>query len=282
MILSPLCMAFTQHNLAFSGQGGTIVLLGIPTLHEVETIATLMPAVTSLASSTDGRFLAVGGADGTFLLWDLKTSQRYRTPQLFTDWVGSIIFPPQGDSVVSSSENGVLKMFAVSDGVTQQQWTGLPGINRPIFAFQPGLIASASALSSSGDKASALTTPAIWIVQAPKPTCLLFSPLGGYLACGTESGTLIVYDVATRTPLHTLALHKKAIRCLAFHPEGTVVASAGDDQAIRLWHVVTGKHIQAIKCDAARIQSLAFSPDGQLLASLDSDPKLILWTAGAK
>lgn len=282
MIPSPLCMAFTQHNLAFSGQGGTIVQLGIPTLHEVATIVTLMPAVTSLASNSSGRFLAVGGADGAFLLWDLKTSQHSVTLQLFTDGVGSIIFSPQGDNIVSSSENGLLKMCAVSNGVTQQQWTNLSDMSSPIFAFQPGLIASASTFSAFGDKASALAPPAIWIVQAPKPTCLLFSPLGGYLACGTESGALIVYDVATRTPLHTLALHQKAIRCLAFHPEETVVASAGDDQVIHLWHVVTGKHIQAIERDAVRIRSLAFSPDGQLLASLDSDPKLILWTAGTK
>lgn len=282
MVPSPLCMTFTQHNLAFSGQGGTIVLLGIPTLHEVEAIATLMPAVTSLASSTDGRYLAAGGADGTFLLWDFKTSQRYRTLQLFTDWVSSIIFPPQGDDVVSSSENGQMKMFAVSNGMTRQQWTGLPGMSGTIFAFQPDLIASASALFSSGGKESALTTPAIWVVQAPKLTCLLFSPQGGYLACGTESGALIVYDVATRTLLHTLALHKKAIRCIAFHPKGIIVASAGDDQVMHLWHVVTGQHIQSIKLETARIQHLAFSLDGQLLASLDSDPKLILWAAGAK
>jgi hypothetical protein len=274
----PLCLTFTQHHLAFSGQGGTVVLLGIPTLHEVAPIETLMPSVTSLASSSDGRFLAAGGSDGTVLLWDLKTSQRYRTLQLFPDWVGSLRFSPQGDAVVSSSENGQIKMFAVSDGVTRQQWTGLPGTNSPLFAFQPNLLASASALTHSGEKAF----PPTWVVPAPQPTCLLFSPQGSYLACGTGSGALLIYDVAAQKPLHILELHKKAIRCLAFHPEETIMASAGDDQVIHLWHIVTGKHLQTIRREAARIQYLAFSPDGQLLASLDSDPKLILWTTEAQ
>ena len=114
-----------------------------------------------------------------------------------------------------------------------------------------------------------------------------FSPDGSMLASGAWDGTVMLWDVATRTPIKTLK-HTRSdwgrINSVAFSPDGSMLASgAGDDWSdppeytIKLWDVATRTNIATLRGHTLSVNSVAFSPDGTTLASGGSDAKIKLW-----
>ncbi len=98
-------------------------------------------------------------------------------------------------------------------------------------------------------------------------SALAFSPDGRWLAAGSRSGTIQVWDtLITNAPPITLAGHETPVRSLAFTPDGTTLVSASLDR------VVTHRHIEAEWTNHLHfevrgvVSDLALSADGKLLA----------------
>ncbi|ORZ35673.1 quinon protein alcohol dehydrogenase-like superfamily [Catenaria anguillulae PL171] len=81
-------------------------------------------------------------------------------------------------------------------------------------------------------------------------TCLTVSKSGRYVASGqvTHMGfqaEIILWDFATRKPLHHLSLHKVKVEALAFSPNDVYLASLGgeDDNSVIVWDIAKGTAI---------------------------------------
>jgi eukaryotic-like serine/threonine-protein kinase len=103
-----------------------------------------------------------------------------------------------------------------------------------------------------------------------------FSPDGRRFATTSSDGTVKVWDVATRQPLHTLTDHTDWVWSVAFSPEGRRLASASQDRTVRLWDVTTGQPIHTFE-GASWLLRFAFSPDGSRLAAAAEDRTIRLW-----
>src|ERR1700722_15730001 len=56
-------------------------------------------------------------------------------------------------------------------------------------------------------------------------SCVAYSRDGKFLASGAKDGTLIVWGVATRKPLHQIPGHKDMVVTAAFSPDGKLLAA---------------------------------------------------------
>jgi WD40 repeat protein len=110
-------------------------------------------------------------------------------------------------------------------------------------------------------------------------TSVAYSPDGTTLASGGSDGTIILWDVASRTPLgEPLTRHADQVLSVAYSPDGTTLASGGSDGTIILWDVASREPLGApLSGHSGSVTSVAYSPDGTTLASGGSDGTIILW-----
>lgn len=131
--------------------------------------------------------------------------------------------------------------------------------------------------AQTGKELDLLTGQKAWVMGVE------FSPDGQILAShGNGDSNIYLWDVNTRTRLHTLAHVKtwNAINSIVFSPVGQMLASCGSsDNTINLWNPKAGTLIRSIHHNASgepSARALAFSPNGQILISQSID-KIIFW-----
>ncbi len=76
---------------------------------------------------------------------------------------------------------------------------------------------------------------------------IAFSPEGNFLASGGDDRTVIIWEIATGKPRHTLKGHDLAVTCLAFSPDGSLLATGAGNSSVVLWDVPTGKLNRVLK-----------------------------------
>jgi len=109
---------------------------------------------------------------------------------------------------------------------------------------------------------------------------MVLSPDGNYLAVGSFSGQLRVWNVADGKPLMTIRGHSRMAWALAFSPDSRILASGGYDRSVKLWAVGgedSGRCLRILQGHDQWVRAVAFSPDGTLLATSGMDETIRLW-----
>jgi cell division cycle 20-like protein 1 (cofactor of APC complex) len=110
-----------------------------------------------------------------------------------------------------------------------------------------------------------------------KVTSVSWSGNGDYLAVGTNSGSLQIWDVATEKKLRTFSGHEGRIGCVSWN--SSFLSSGSRDQTIlhrdpRQASNFFGRLIG----HKQEVCGLRWSPDEQQLASGGNDNKLLIWS----
>lgn len=84
--------------------------------------------VSAIAFSTDGRYLAAGGADSVTRIWDVQTGAELRGFRGHTDWVTAVAFRPDGSAVLSAGVDKAVRAFEMA----RPEMTGGGGHSQPI------------------------------------------------------------------------------------------------------------------------------------------------------
>lgn len=106
---------------------------------------------------------------------------------------------------------------------------------------------------------------------------LSYSPDGKYLAAGTDTGDVQLWDVSNRKLMHTLNLGWQVVSTPAFSPDSRLVAfGIYGTGTVWLVDVQTGKVLDHKKVSDLGCGSVAFSPDGRYLIT-SSTGGLVKW-----
>ncbi len=235
--------------------------------------------VSDLAFSSDGRLLALAGADAEernvltepkaswVRLYDAATGAEVRKIAIEGFSVASVAFAPDGKTLAAGIGDRTIRLY---DPATGQE--RLPRLGREI-ALPPRK--QREVLHKGYDRA--------WAAA-----CLAFTPDGKMLASGTEGigwfarpadvPPIRLYDLASAREVHRFAGHPVGCISLAFTPDGKTLASSGFEPVARLWDVATGREVDRRAGHASHIQGLAVSPaDGTIFTVSYGDGPVLHW-----
>lgn len=114
--------------------------------------------------------------------------------------------------------------------------------------------------------------------QQTRFACPAFSPSGGKLAVGYETGTVIVYDVRTGKPLTSRSIDLNGICQVSYLRDDQELAIVGFDGAIFILDLASTEAIRAFgRLPGTKVLDVAVSPDREHLALLYSNGKAKIW-----
>jgi WD40 repeat protein len=203
--------------------------------------------VASVALSPDGNLLAAGTfgliSRNTLKVWDLRTGRALRLPLHRVQYVGNLVFSPNGDKLAVGDDDG---LSIVDIPRHRRDWLVREHNTYIGATFSPDGELLATTHPDGTIRlwdVRTLKTRATLTAPAGPAGIVVFSPEGNTLAARCADATVRVWDVASGTELRSLVLHQKWSPSLAYLADGKTLAWASLDGTLGEWNVNTGKEI---------------------------------------
>ncbi|KAG0221634.1 hypothetical protein BGX31_009669 [Mortierella sp. GBA43] len=116
-----------------------------------------------------------------------------------------------------------------------------------------------------------------FLKQEDDPRSCAYSPDGGSIAVGHDSGVISIYSTTSWEKLYKLEGHSTTTSCIVFSPNGTRLASGSMDYTVRLWDMDSRSCLHVLRGHTSTVLSVAFSPGGDQVASGSVDNTARLW-----
>jgi WD40 repeat protein len=196
------------------------------------------------------------------------------------DNVRSASFSPDGQHIVTTSEDGTARLWDLSG----EQLAELNG--------HKSIVNSAS-FSPDGQRlvtASFDKTARLWDLSGKLLAVLKghqnfvnsasFSPDGHYLVTASDDKTARLWDLSGKL-LAVLKGHQNFVNSASFSPDGQRLVTASIDKTARLWDL-SSEQLAEFKGHESIVNSASFSPDGHYVLTTSSGNTARLWNLSGK
>ncbi|WP_298906029.1 serine/threonine-protein kinase [uncultured Nostoc sp.] len=191
-------------------------------------------------------------------------------------WINSIAISPDGQTLVSASNDKTIKVWNLKNG-------------EEIFTITPdtdtvkSLVISPDGYSLVSGNINGVIQ--VWNITTGKEIhtfaghgyevfALIISPDGQTLFSG--SSDIKVWNLNNGELVRTLSIHSGPVLTIAISPDGKTLVSGSEDKSIKIWSICT------LTGHLASISSLAISPDGKTVVSGSHDKTIKVWNMNSK
>lgn len=203
---------------------------------------TVMPPITSLAFSHDGKYVVACSQAGVHV-YDFPALNRQRTIEVSARNIRGLAFSPDGDRLAVGGGN------PATEGIIE------------IFSWQDGK--SLHTLREHRDSVTAVA----WRDASS-------------LASASLDRRIILWDLQTGTPIQQLEGHSKGVSSLCFLKNKEILVSTGIDQSVRVWDLTSGTLIRSMNNHTRRVHDLALRPSDTglpVIVSAGDDRTVRFW-----
>jgi hypothetical protein len=241
-----------------------------------------------VAFTPDGLILALGGDSTEVKLWDVAARRLVRTLDNSDnpgDRVNCGTFDPTGKYLAIGSESDTIRVWEWNSGLPAREIIThhKQRINGIAWSPDAALIATAS-----DDETVKLTDVAtgdviatlFWDDKSEVNTsarAVAFSPDGKTLLSGMDHGTVVLWDVPSRSQRAVLAHRANDVGSVAFASDGQRFATGSWDGTAIVWDSATHERAFEFQGDPRWVWSVAFSPDGRNLATGGDSGTAKIW-----
>jgi WD40 repeat protein len=234
----------------------------------------LTQAVSSVAVSGKGQFVAGGSADKNLIVWNLadgKEVKKIATPAPIT----AVALDTDGKVAVAGRNDSAIQLFNITDGKEIKKLTGHKGaISGLVYTTKGDEI-----ISSSADKMVKIWNVADGMAKTTLEhvgpvSCVALSKDGTHVAAGSAK-SIKVWKLADGKEVTNITT-KGDVRSLSFSPKGEIVAVGEADNSTRVYGL-DGK-LSFFLAHAAPVNAVAFSNDGKQIITGGADKQAAVWT----
>ncbi|MBS0241673.1 MAG: protein kinase [Proteobacteria bacterium] len=196
--------------------------------------------------------------------------------------VSGVAYTPDGQSLVTASADGTLKV-----------WNSARGSLSRTFELDSGAATALAVAQGRAATGHQDGTVALWDLASGSKLAtfrrndspilsLVFLGRPDRVAASSADRAIAVWDASQQgAPQRVLEGHEDASRALAYASRGPFLASGSADHTVKLWNLDKGELVRTYRGHGEQIAAVAFDPDGRTLATAGSDGQIRLWSTYA-
>jgi WD40 repeat protein len=204
----------------------------------------------------------------------LKTFKDHSAP------VYSVLFSPDGKTLVSGGADGIIKVRNLKNG-DRENHTLIGHIQAVIsLAFSPD---GKTLVSGSAD-----STIKLWnfntgheiqslIGHVSSVISLVITPDSQTLVSSSADTTIKLWDLSTAQVKINLIGHTNSVLSVAISPDGQTLVSGSADATVKLWDLRTGQEIRTLDEGGGFVFAVCFHPHEPILITVHENRTIKLW-----
>ncbi len=213
------------------------VVMGKPPLTVQNRFKGSLTPLACVAISPNGQMYAAGNKTGRIEIRGLTNGDAIHSFQAHFEYVESVEFSPDSQTLLSLGRDHGIKLWNVKDGVL------LGELNQTRIGFS----------------------------QAT------FTPDNTHLVCGDLKGRIRYFNLENMEKDRAFTAHVKSIRRLVFSPNGKLLLTGGRDGDLKLWQTADLAPAGAFNGSRQGVESVCFSPDSRHLLYIDEKQNIVLY-----
>lgn len=196
--------------------------------------------------------------------------------------MGSLVYSPDGQKIVTTSDDGKVKVWDVKSGFCVVTFTEHSSAVTACQFAKKGSVLFTASLDGSVRAWDLIRYRNFRTFTAPSRlsfSSLAVDPSGEVVCAGSpDSFDIHIWSVQTGQLLDQLTGHEGPVSALAFAADGNHLVSGSWDRTVRIWSIFgrtqTSEPLQLV----SDVLSVAFRPDGKQVAASSLDGQLTFWS----